>query len=120
MNDSILLFRSALLNIVSFKPDQIVDVLGDDNESILYLCEEKSDTKPNGIHGRNSGGQYFPVITGSHWDTETTGLAFSPNKKFMYVAFQRNPGIIFEISRSDNLPFGGDILDINYNINNYF
>ena len=44
---------------------------------------------------------------------ETTGLAFSPDGKLMYVSFQ-SPGIIFEISRMDGMPFYGATLDIKY------
>jgi secreted PhoX family phosphatase len=44
---------------------------------------------------------------------ETSGLAFSPDSKRMYVSFQ-HPGIIFEIRRADGYSFGGEVVDIKY------
>jgi hypothetical protein len=44
---------------------------------------------------------------------ETSGLAFSPDKRFMYVAFQKE-GKLFEVRRADGLPFNGRRLDIRY------
>jgi secreted PhoX family phosphatase len=70
-----------------------------------------------GVHGRDSTGNYFTIIdndpdSGS-FTGETTGLAFSPDGKRMYVAFQK-PGIIFEFIRTDGFSFGGDVVDIKY------
>ena len=47
-------------------------------------------------------------------DSETTGLAFSPDNTIMYVAYQGD-GIIFEITRDEGYtPFGAHRLDIKY------
>jgi secreted PhoX family phosphatase len=44
---------------------------------------------------------------------ETTGLAFSPDNKRMYVSYQ-SVGVIAEITRSDGDSFAGTVLDIKY------
>ena len=56
------------------------------------------------------------------YQSETTGLSFSPDMKHMYVALQGgaegsswpHPGVIFDIYRLDGHPFGGRSLDIKY------
>lgn len=94
-------------------------LVGENNQSILYICEEKSDIKGNGVHGRNSAGDYFTVLEGPAWDTESTGLAFSPDNRHMYISFQRKPGIIYDITRDDGYAFNGQALDIKYHDMNY-
>jgi hypothetical protein len=102
------------------QPDQVARVLdisapggaASDND-ILYFCEDGGDAC--GVHGRDSSGRFFTILQdgGSLFGGETTGLAFSPNGMFMYVSFQV-PGYIFEIKRTDGLPFNGATLDIKY------
>jgi secreted PhoX family phosphatase len=79
----------------------------------LYFCEDGGDAC--GVHGRDASGRFFTIFQDATglFSGETTGLAFSPNGKYMYVSFQ-SPGIIFEISRTDGLPFYGSTLDIKY------
>jgi hypothetical protein len=99
------------------QPDQVARVLnfaGDGaTDDILYFCEDGGDNC--GVHGRDAQGHFFTILKngGSNFSGETTGLAFSPDGMFMYVSFQ-NPGIIFEIHRTDGLPFQGQRLDIKY------
>jgi Bacterial protein of unknown function (DUF839) len=103
-----------------FEPDQIKRLLDDDG-SILYFCEDGDEG--SGVHGRDPNGNYFTILKGdSDSDTnggvemkdETSGLSFSPDKMFMYVAFQAE-GKLFEVRRADGLPFNGRRLDIKYN-----
>ena len=95
------------------QPDQITRILGQSNEeSILYFCEDGGSSC--GVHGRDKSGQFFTILESIDYNTETTGLAFSPDKKHMYVSFQHNPGHIFDITREDGLPFDGATLDIKY------
>jgi secreted PhoX family phosphatase len=60
---------------------------------------------------------YFTIIDNDpgagSFTGETSGLAFSPDAKRMYVAFQK-PGIIFEFTRTDGFSFGGAVVDIKY------
>lgn len=70
-----------------------------------------------GVHARTSAGKYITIIdsdpVSGAWTGETTGLAFSPDGRRMYVAFQK-PGVLFEISRTDGYSFGGDFIDLKY------
>jgi hypothetical protein len=99
-------------------PDQIARLV--DNDGILYFCE--NGKIGSGVHGRDVNGNFFTILQADvNSDTnggvdvigETTGLAFSPDKMFMYVAFQRE-GKLFEVRRADGLPFNGRRLDIKY------
>ena len=47
------------------------------------------------------------------YEEETTGLAFSPDERHMYVAYQRN-GILLDVFREDGLGFDGRVVDIKY------
>eukprot|EP00594_Rhizosolenia_setigera_P003655 CAMPEP_0178951314 /NCGR_PEP_ID=MMETSP0789-20121207/7153_1 /TAXON_ID=3005 /ORGANISM="Rhizosolenia setigera, Strain CCMP 1694" /LENGTH=460 /DNA_ID=CAMNT_0020632165 /DNA_START=553 /DNA_END=1935 /DNA_ORIENTATION=+ len=85
-----------------------------DNHPILYFCEDSGQKRQSGIHGRDSTGKFFSIIEGYGYRSESTGLAFSPNKKFMYVAYQKNPGTILALWREDGQPFDGQTLDIKY------
>ena len=76
----------------------------------------------SGIHGRDSSGKFFSILQADE-DTrksgglrvtgETTGLAFSPDSRFMYVTYQEM-GMLLELRRIDGLPFNGKRLDIKY------
>ena len=94
------------------QPDQITRIIGSGKESILYFCEDGGSDC--GVHGRNSEGMYFTILESLDFETETTGLSFSPDNKHMYVSFQSGPGHIFDITREDGLPFDGASLDIKY------
>ena len=95
------------------QPDQIRGIISDDpNSDMLYFCEEASSDN-NGVHARDIEGNFYTIINGPGLNSETTGLAFSPDNKRMYVSYQ-GPGIIFEISRIDGYPFGAHRLDIKY------
>ncbi len=41
------------------------------------------------VHARDQDGNFYTIINGGEYDSETTGLAFSPDNKHMYVAYQR-------------------------------
>jgi hypothetical protein len=90
-------------------PDQVKRIVGGEDD-ILYFTEEGG--RYPGVHGRNGEGRFFTILEGDYND-ETTGLSFSPNGKFMYVAFQER-GLLFEISREDGLPFNGRSLNVKY------
>lgn len=57
---------------------------------MLYFCEEASSAN-NGIHARDSAGNFYTIFNGPGISGETTGLAFSPDNKRMYVSYQ-SPG----------------------------
>jgi secreted PhoX family phosphatase len=91
------------------QPDQIQKVVGD-NE-FLYFCEDGGSSSD--VHGRNSNGDFFTIVRGDGYGTETTGLAFSPDNKFMYVSFQENSNI-YAFWRTDGLSFDAVKADIKY------
>ena len=62
------------------QPDQVARLVGDE---ILYFCEDGG--ADCGVHGRDGAGRFFSILDGPAYDTETTGLAFSPDKRHMYV-----------------------------------
>lgn len=93
--------------------DQVASIIATDPlRDMLYFCEESSDIN-NGVHARDSEGYFYTIINGPGLDSETTGLAFSPDNKRMYVGYQGD-GIIFEVTRDDGYEFGAHRLDIKY------
>lgn len=106
-------FSSTSSGAFEGQPDQISRIVGDDTSNpILYFCEDGGTDC--GVHGRDSDGRFFTILESIDYDTETSGLAFSPDKKHMYVAFQWNPGFILDVTRDDGLPFDGATLDVKY------
>mmetsp|Transcript_9057 Transcript_9057/g.18200 ORF Transcript_9057/g.18200 Transcript_9057/m.18200 type:complete len:840 (+) Transcript_9057:96-2615(+) len=93
------------------QPDQVARIV--DNSGILYFCEDGSSN--SGVHGRDAQGRYYTILSAanSYMSGETTGLAFSPDNKSMYVAYQKQHKIV-EIRRTDGCPFNGQRLDIKY------
>ena len=94
---------------IDVSPDQLVRLGGDDG--IMYLTEDGGAEA--GIHGRDAQGRYFTILESPIYKEETTGLAFSPNKKHMYLAYQKN-GIIFDVWRKDGKKFDGGSLNVKY------
>jgi hypothetical protein len=94
------------------EPDQIVRIQGDDSGS-LFFCED-GGLSP-GLHVRNSTGAFLTILyrdgTQFHSKEETTGLAFSPDAKHLYISFQQE-GILYAVSRDDNRPFTDEFLGI--------
>jgi Bacterial protein of unknown function (DUF839) len=100
------------------EPDQVKRLLDDDG--ILYFCEDGDEG--SGVHCRDLNGNYFTILQadpdsdtngGVEMENEISGLAFSPDNMFMYVAYQ-SEGKLFEVRRADGLPFNGRRLDIKY------
>jgi hypothetical protein len=87
---------------------------------LTYLTADNEGRRP-GVHARTTthsdiGGQfqYLTILYSEEYDDdESTGLSFSPNGKFMYVAY-RDHGVLFEIQRTDGHPFHAKPLNIMY------
>lgn len=108
------------------EPDQIVSIFPsqrprevarntDDDPNIIYFTED-GGSDHSGIHARDMRGRYFTVlesVTEIIDKDETTGLAFSPDRRHMYFALQKN-GNVFDIWREDGHAFGGMHLDVKY------
>lgn len=65
------------------------------------------------VHGRNNQGQYFTILESHTYSDETTGLAFSPDGKHLYIAYQAN-GLLFCVTREDGLGFNAQVLNVKY------
>mmetsp|Transcript_33454 Transcript_33454/g.80843 ORF Transcript_33454/g.80843 Transcript_33454/m.80843 type:complete len:199 (-) Transcript_33454:71-667(-) len=93
-------------------PDQLSYITNvDDPNEVVYFCEDGGNDC--GVHGRDKNANFFSILDGPGYNTETTGLAFSPDAKYMFVSFQE-PGVIWQIWRDDGYPFSGDVLGIKY------
>ena len=100
-------------------PDQIVNGKGD----YLYFTEDGGKTVGVYVIHKTTGKRYtmFEAYTDRYKYDETTGIAFSPNGKKMYAAFQNcgcgdeasetglvfNCGCLLEFSRRDGASFQG-------------
>lgn len=132
---------STVSGLFSGQPDQVVQIIRDDStisnsqqgnvesdmsndvdmidmkdditypDDILYFTEDGGQYA--GVHGRDMNGQYYTILESYVYSDETTGLAFSPDGKYMYIAYQ-DDGILFEIKRKDGLPFYGKALQVKY------
>jgi hypothetical protein len=105
--------HSTVSGVFDGMPDQVKRLVHADGvvDSLLYFCEEGG--VQNGVHARDENGWFFTILEADTFSDETTGLAFSPDGKHMYVSFQHN-GMIFDIWREDGLPFHGKTLNVKY------
>ncbi|GAX27143.1 hypothetical protein FisN_13Lh307 [Fistulifera solaris] len=95
------------------QPDQLIQFKDRrDAQDIMFFYTEDGDTS-SGIHARNTDGEVLTILEGPTYSPETTGLAFSPDFKRMYVAFQVD-GVLFEVMREDGLPFTARTLNVRY------
>lgn len=86
-----------------------------EDKNIIYFTEDGGSTH-SGLHARDMKGRYFTIlesVTEIIKEDETTGLAFSPDRRHIYFALQKN-GNVFDIWREDGHAFGGMHLDIKY------
>jgi hypothetical protein len=98
------------------QPDQLIrlfdqETIPTNENSVLYMTEDGG--KYAGVHGRNSKGDFLTILESHEYSDETTGLAFSPDAKHMYVAYQDN-GLLFDVSRVDGYPFNGITHNLKY------
>lgn len=101
---------STVSGLFDGNPDQLQRILGDDG-GLLYFTEEGGDS--TGVHARDEDGRFFTILESPVHTDETTGLAFSPDGKHMYVCFQKD-GLVFDVWREDMLPFHAKAFDVRY------
>ena len=92
-------------------PDQLQRIIGHDTKEMLYFTEEGG--RDAGVHCRNELGHFFTLFEATDYEDETTGLAFSPDGRHLYVAYQ-DTGILFDITRTDLQPFQAQTLNLKY------
>ena len=101
----------------AFTPDQIARISGKDSaDDILYFAEDGSGNQDIHARGRDpdTGDYKFFTIIKGYTSSETTGLTFSPDNKYMYFAHQ-GWSEIWQIWREDGCSFGNGIYsDVDY------
>lgn len=91
-------------------PDQMKRIVGGDG-TLLYFTEEGGVDA--GVHARDEQGRFFTILESPNLLDETSGLSFSPNGKYMYIAWQEN-GMLYEVKREDGLSFNAQSLNVKY------
>ena len=99
--------RSGLFN---GKPDQLQRIIGDPRD-MLYFAEEGGSN--SGVHARDDAGRFYSILESPIHPGETTGVAFSPNGIFLYVAYQQI-GKLYTVWRRDGQPFQATRFDVKY------
>ena len=98
------------------QPDQIAHVLqgqGSSSDTAMIFFTEDGGLLP-GIHMRDGEGTFRTLLESPEYvHDETTGIAFSPDYKFLYFSIQ-NVGLIYEVWRKDGFPFDAETLNIKY------
>jgi len=125
LEDQTYTYESTKSGSFNAQPDQVARILNgnddweddhDEENKILYFCEDGGRRQDGpGIFGRDAEGKYFTILysDGIPYQSETTGLAYSPSGHDMYVSFQE-AGRIYRFYRRDGHPFQGSMLDIKY------
>ena len=75
-----------------------------ESPSGVYIFSEDGSNTP-GMFGYD-GSKYFSYFESNFVGDEITGIAFSPDRKFLFAAVQR-AGLLFRIARDDGLAFEG-------------
>jgi 6-phosphogluconolactonase (cycloisomerase 2 family) len=79
--------------------------------TLLYFTEEGGGNA--GVHARDHLGRFYTILESPVYKDETAGLSFSPDGRFVYVAYQGN-SLLFTIWRRDGLGFHEAQLDIKF------
>jgi hypothetical protein len=82
------------------QPDHVIY---ESKSGVIIFSEDGGDTP--GMFGYD-GSKYFSYFESNFVGDEVTGIAFSPDRKFLFAAVQ-TIGYLFRISRDDGLPFEG-------------
>ena len=69
------------------QPDQIKVVTGGSRGQMVYFCED--GTRNNGVFASDDSGRVYTILDGGDKmaNSETSGLAFSPDRRVMYVTY---------------------------------
>ena len=83
------------------QPDHLI--VTSSTSGVLILTEDGGTTP--GMFAYD-GSKYLSYFESNYSGDEITGIAFSPDRKFLFAAVQ-SQGLLFQISRDDGLPFEG-------------
>jgi hypothetical protein len=101
---------STVTGLFDGHPDQIQRILQFPKDLLFFTEEGGRDA---GVHARDENARFYTIMESPDYQGETTGLAFSPDGRYMYVAYQ-DVGRLFCIWRLDGKPFGAEQVDIKY------
>jgi hypothetical protein len=101
---------STVSGLFEGEPDQIQRLTHSPTD---LLCFTEDDSRRSGVHARDASARFFTILESRILPGETTGLSFSPDGRFMYVAYQ-GVRALFCIWRRDGKAFGGDHVDVKY------
>jgi hypothetical protein len=91
-------------------PDQIQRILQFPKDLLFFTEEGGRDA---GVHARDENARFYTIMESPDYPGETTGLSFSPDGRYMYVAYQ-DVGRLYCIWRLDGKAFGAEQVDIKY------
>ena len=98
-------------------PEQISHYIKDEpnyvNEESAMLYYTGEGGHRAAIYGGSKEGEIYTIIEGPPSPDIASGLAFSPDKLHMIVAYKAS-GIVLDITRTDGYPFRGRTLDVKY------
>jgi secreted PhoX family phosphatase len=78
----------------------------------MYFAND--GTFPNAVYGFHKKGGFFKVVMGLDLNSESAGVAFSPDKKIMYVAWQTFG--VWQFWREDGYGFDVKPADVIYEV----
>ena len=110
MDDGTYSNRTTASGLFDGKPDTLQRILGDSRD-LLYFTEEGGVDA--GVHARDHLGRFYTILESPVYRDETSGLSFSPDGRFLIVAYQEN-GLLFQVWRKDGFPFHATYLDVKY------
>ncbi|CAJ1944625.1 unnamed protein product [Cylindrotheca closterium] len=93
-------------------PDE-VERAEDASNELLYFTEDSGSDMKAGVHARDHEGKFYTVLESEIFDDETTGLSFSPDGRFMYIAYQSS-GLLYAVWRNDGHPFHHEHSNVSY------
>jgi hypothetical protein len=110
MDDGTYSNRTTLSGLFDGQPDTLQRILGDSRD-LLYFTEDGGVDA--GVHARDHLGRFYTILESPRYRSETTGLSFSPDGRFLIVAYQHN-GLLFQVWRKDGFPFHAKHLDVKF------
>jgi hypothetical protein len=101
--------KSTVHGLFRGAPDQVERSL-EGKSDLLYFTEEGGQMQefiPETLL------VYFTILESHVYSDETSGLSWSPDGRFMYIAYQFN-GLLFQVWRIDGAPFHQKSIDIKH------
>ena len=114
LDDGTYLRSSTQSGLFDGGPDQLKRILNGNDDGLLYFTEDGG--VDSGIHARDKEDNFFTILESPVLPGETTGLAFSPDSKKIYFAYQ-DVGMLYVVWRRDGFAFDATHLDVKFHQN---